>query len=240
VDPATFAGLVTSDDAAVYSKFDKMQKCWAHLLRKAIRICLLDPNQKCFETLRDGLLGIYRDAKRLKQDGRYSDIGRHNAMIDLQNKLYSLIEPECEKHFEQSYQGAMEDYRLLLAELLRLNAEDQLFTFVITPDAVRPNGTTMKAEGSNNEAERTLRAPAGAREMDRASKTTPGAKRRTIIISTIESVRCYIGRFTLENVVREIQSWTENGISCFEKRLNEIKDAIKRQGILEQLYPKPS
>ena len=238
LDPATFAGLVTSDDAAVYSKFDKTQKCWAHLLRKAIRICLLDPNQKFFETLRDGLLEIYREAKRLKQDGRYNDLGRHNATIDLQNKLYSLIEPECEKHFKQSYQGAMEDYRLLLAEVLRLNSEDQLFTFVMTPDVVRPNGTTMKAEGTNNEAERTLRAPAGARQMDRASKTTSGAKRRTIIVSTIESIRCFIGRFTLENIVQEILSWKENGISCFEKRLNEINDAVKRQGILDQLYPK--
>jgi hypothetical protein len=37
-DPVTFVGLVTSDDAAVYSKFDKMQKCWAYLFRKANRI----------------------------------------------------------------------------------------------------------------------------------------------------------------------------------------------------------
>ena len=82
-----------------------------------------------------------------KADGRFGDDGRHDAMVQLQNKLYDLIEPECEKHFEQSYEGAMEEYRLLLGELLRLNADDQLFTFVTTGDAVRPNGTTMKAEG---------------------------------------------------------------------------------------------
>jgi len=134
----------------------------------------------------------------------------------------------------------MEDFRLLLAEVLRLNAEDQLFTFVMTPDVIRPNGTTMKAEGTNNEAERTLRAPAVARKMDRASKTTSGAKRRTIVTSTLESIRCYVSYFTLENIVQEILSWKENGISCFEKRLNGIKDAVKRQGILDQLYPKPS
>lgn len=37
LDPATFAGLVFSDDAAVYADFTEAQKCWAHLLRKAIK-----------------------------------------------------------------------------------------------------------------------------------------------------------------------------------------------------------
>ena len=35
LDPETFAGLVISDDAAVYANFTQAQKCWAHLLRKA-------------------------------------------------------------------------------------------------------------------------------------------------------------------------------------------------------------
>ena len=240
LNPASYEGLVISDDAAVYSKFTKMQKCWAHLLRKAIRICLLEPGQKRFETLRDRLLEIFREAKRLKQDGRYSEDGRHNAMIELQNKLYQLVEPECTKHFQQSYQGATEEYRLLLLELLRLNAEDQLFTFVTTPDAVRPNGTSMKAEGTNNEAERTLRMVAAARNTDRASKTTAGAKRRTVIVSTIESLRCFLNRFTLENVVQEILCWQQNGMSCFERRLNAIKDAVRYNGMLDRLYPKPA
>jgi transposase len=37
LDPATFAGIVISDDAAVYANFTQAQKCWAHLLRKAIK-----------------------------------------------------------------------------------------------------------------------------------------------------------------------------------------------------------
>src|SRR5204863_9720377 len=36
LDPASFAGLVFSDDAAIYANFTQDQKCWAHLLRKAI------------------------------------------------------------------------------------------------------------------------------------------------------------------------------------------------------------
>ena len=40
LDPATFAGIVISDDAAVYANFTQSQKCWAHLLRKAIKLTL--------------------------------------------------------------------------------------------------------------------------------------------------------------------------------------------------------
>src|SRR5205807_6851446 len=40
LDPATFAGIVISDDAAVYANFTQAQKCWAHLLRKAIKLTL--------------------------------------------------------------------------------------------------------------------------------------------------------------------------------------------------------
>jgi transposase len=240
LNPESFQGLVISDDSAVYSKFSKMQKCWAHLLRKAVRICLLDPNEKRFEALRDGLFVIYRSAKRLKKDARFNEIGRHNAMIGLQNELYDLICPECEKHEGKSYEGAMEAYRLLLAELLRLNVDDQLFTFVTTPSVERPNGTEMQAEGTNNESERTLRSPASARNNDRASKTLRGAKRRTIIVSTMESMRCFMNRFTLENVTQEILAWAKDGVSCFEKRLSEINDAVKLTGMLEKLYPNPS
>ena len=40
LDPATFAGILISDDAAVYAHFSQSQKCWAHLIRKS-----LDGNQ---------------------------------------------------------------------------------------------------------------------------------------------------------------------------------------------------
>ena len=33
----TFAGVLVSDDASVYRGFNQAQKCWAHLLRKAIK-----------------------------------------------------------------------------------------------------------------------------------------------------------------------------------------------------------
>ena len=43
LDPATFAGIVISDDAAVYANFTQSQKCWAHLLRKSIKLTLMEP-----------------------------------------------------------------------------------------------------------------------------------------------------------------------------------------------------
>src|SRR6478735_8221613 len=43
LDPATFLGILSSDDAAVYANFTTAQKCWAHLLRKAIKLTVQDP-----------------------------------------------------------------------------------------------------------------------------------------------------------------------------------------------------
>jgi hypothetical protein len=33
--------MVISDDAAVYANFTQSQKCWAHFLRKAIKLTLM-------------------------------------------------------------------------------------------------------------------------------------------------------------------------------------------------------
>ena len=54
-----------------------MQKCWAHLLRKSIRICLLDPENKKFEVLRDGLFEIFRSAKKLNDQ-----LNKHIRMLE--------------------------------------------------------------------------------------------------------------------------------------------------------------
>jgi hypothetical protein len=100
--------------------------------------------------------------------------------------------PEIKVHEGKKYEGAKEEYRLLLNELLTLSVDDELFTFITTASAVRPNGTELAASGTNNEAERTLRPAAKARNTDQASKTIAGARRRTIIVSTIESIRYYV------------------------------------------------
>jgi hypothetical protein len=66
LDPATFAGLVISDDAAVYENFTAAQKCWAHVLRKAIKLTLQDADNADYRNFTDALLAIYRRALRVQ------------------------------------------------------------------------------------------------------------------------------------------------------------------------------
>jgi hypothetical protein len=54
LDPDTFAGLVVSDDAAVYANFSQAEKCWAHLLRKAIKLTLQEPENPTYRPFTDG------------------------------------------------------------------------------------------------------------------------------------------------------------------------------------------
>src|ERR1019366_5156499 len=76
LDPQTFGGLVISDDAAVYENFSQAQKCWAHLLRKAIKLTLQEPANQEYRQFTDRLLEIYRAACRIQRDGRLSAAGR--------------------------------------------------------------------------------------------------------------------------------------------------------------------
>src|SRR5580704_5246994 len=93
LDPATFAGLVFSDDAAVYANFTKAQKCWAHLLRKAIKLTLQDPNNAEYRRFADRLLEIYREACRVQRDGRLGDAGRARKVAALDDELFELCLP---------------------------------------------------------------------------------------------------------------------------------------------------
>src|SRR5208283_692506 len=72
LDPATFAGIVISDNAAVYANFAQSQKCWAHLLRKSIKLTLLEPTNAEYRRFTDRLLEIYRAACAVQRDRRLS------------------------------------------------------------------------------------------------------------------------------------------------------------------------
>ena len=87
----------------------------------------------------------------------------------------------------------------------------------------QPNGTSQPVAGTNNEAERTLRSPAEARDTGRTNKTLVGARRQTIIVSVLESLRLYLPTFTLGNVIAEIKRWWQAGQSCFTKLLQKMK-----------------
>jgi hypothetical protein len=122
---------------------------------------------------------------------------------------------------------------------------EQLFTFVTAERVEKPNGETLAVSGTNNEAERTLRSPAQARDTGRTNKTVAGARRQTVIASVLESLRQHLSTFTLSSVIEEIRRWAETGRSCFArwvKKLGLIGHGLpddRRLSLLGRVIPVP-
>ena len=239
LDPATFGGLVISDDAAVYANFTQSQKCWAHLLRKAIKLTLQAPDNLDYRTFADRLLEIYRAACRVKQDKRLGDAGRTRRIAALDDEIYELCGPMWAANLSP-LEGLENDYRRLVNEVMRLMLAQELFPFVTTESVPQPNGKTQPVGATNNEAERTLRSPAQARKTGRTNKSMSGARRQTIVTSVLESLRLYLPTFTLTSVIAEIQRWVEKGRSCFTDLLRKLKLPVPQQSVLDRVLPQPS
>jgi transposase len=239
LDPATFTGLVISDDAAIYANFTKSQKCWAHLLRKAIKLTLLEPNNAEYRTLTDRLLEIYRAACRVQADGRLSDAGRLRKVAALDDEVFDLCAPMWIADLPP-LEGTVDDYRLLCNELMRLMLAQQLFTFVTATAVVTPSGASVPVSGTNNEAERTLRSAAQARKTGRTNKTFAGARRQTIITSVMESLRQQLPTFTLPTVIEEVLRWQRAGRSCFANLTTKLKLLSPIHSVLDILLPVPA
>jgi len=238
LDPAIFAGIVCSDDAAVYAHFTKAQKCWAHLLRKAIKLTLQAPGQEAYRSFADELLRIYHEAKRIERDRRLSDAGRDRKEKDLVRRLFALCGPVCRE--QAAAQGVAHEWWLLAEELVRLALRDELFTFLRTEPAAQPNGAQPEVEGTNNEAERTLRGAAQARDTGRTSKTQAGARRTTILSSVLDSLRLYLPKYTLSSVIEEIGRWQQTGRSCFRDLLDKLGMCLPNHSVLDRVLPQPS
>jgi transposase len=239
LDPATFAGLVVSDDAAIYGNFTQSQKCWAHLLRKAIKLTLQDPTNSAYRSFTDRLLAIYHEACRVRRDGRLGDAGRVQKVAVLEDEIFSLCVPLWSADLPP-LEGLDNDYRLLVHEVMRLGIAKQLFTFVTVPSPEQPNGAVKPVDGTNNESERTLRNPAQARVTGRTNKTSVGARRQTILTTVLESLRLYLKEFTLASVIDEMKHWWADGRSCFTHLLHRLKLTAPEQSILDELLPHPS
>jgi transposase len=76
LDPASYKGTVVSDNAAVYGRFSNTQKCWAHLLRKEIKLTLLDPKNKEYIDFADGAFQIFYDGRSLQKNQSISEAER--------------------------------------------------------------------------------------------------------------------------------------------------------------------
>jgi transposase len=206
--PDVFAGIGVSDDAAVYrGRFAQAQKCWAHLLRKAIKLALLYPRRKKYQRFLDRLLALYHDAKRAAADGRLAEAGRQQRVAELEGRLCELCRP-YQWRDTQSTQPAERDFSNLVDELVRLVMAEELFTFVLQPDV----------EPTNNLMERQLRGPALDRKAGRTNKTAAGAQRRSVIVSVLESLRANLDKFNLASVLEEVNRWLSDGISLFAQQ----------------------
>jgi transposase len=238
LDPERFAGLVISDDAAVYANFTLSQKCWAHLLRKAIKLTLLAPDDAEYRAFTDGLLEIYREACRVQRDRRLGDAGRTEKVAALDDAIFALCAPRWADGSPTP--GEVEnDYRKLVNEVMRLMLSRQVFTFVTAPAVATVHGK-RSVSGTNNEAERTLRNPAEARKTGRTSKTLRGARRQSILHSVLESLRAQLANYTLASVVEEVLRWSQAAQSCFAKLARKLGLKPPDGSILDRVLPVPS
>ena len=229
LDKSQFKGTLVSDNAAVYQCFTSSQKCWAHLIRKAIKLTLEDPSSEVYRSLADELLLIYRDAKKLSLDRRYSEAGRQLKVAELDDRV---LEACCRGGWTRQsvgIEGPVGDYHRLCNELMGLMIDCELFVFVMD----------LNVAGTNNASERLLRSSAMARRTGRTSKTTWGGKRQSIISSVIESVGKQLKDFNLASVIDEVKRWTTVGQSCFEEQLKLLKAAQPKKGILDRLILNP-
>jgi hypothetical protein len=207
-------------------------------VRKAIKLTLQDPTNVDYRHLTDRLLEIYRAAGRIQRDQRFSAAGRTAKVAGLEDAIFELC---SSVRFAEKLDELTNDHRLLVAEVFRLLLAKQLFTFVTAPPVQQPNGSIQPVAGTNNEAERTLRNPAGARDTGRTNKTVNGARRQSILTSVLESLRVYLPTYTLGSVVDELMRWATTGCSCFERLLKKLKLTLPQRAkpILEQLIPNP-
>lgn len=236
LDSATFEGIVISDDAAVYANFTQSQKCWAHLLRKAIKLSLLVPECVKYRDFTDQLLAIYRDACRVRNDRRLGVARRRWRVGELEDRVFDLCIDEWEK---PKREGHADDYRLLANEIVRLTCDGELFTFVTAEAVEQVDGSTKPVDGTNNEAERSLRDAALARKTGRTSKTLGGARCKTIVASVLESLKLYLSEFTLQGVIDELRKWWADGRSCFGRMLDKLGKTCPEKRVLDRVFPKP-
>ena len=213
-----FAGIGVTDDYAAYkSMFSQHQLCWAHLIRKAIKLALQHPDHQEYADFLDQLCAIYSDAKQLSAQ---RDDDKVEAMIE---KLQERIKELCTRHEEtivkpkdaesRTTATAKDVETCILLQRELMNNLDCLFVFVEHPDV----------EPTNNRSERNVRREAEIRKGARTSKTASGAKRRGTIVTVLASLHTRIENFTLSNLLAEVTSWFEKGCSIFEQELKNTR-----------------
>jgi transposase len=226
VDKNVFAGTIVSDNAAVYQNFSKAQKCWAHLIRKAFKLTLARPDNEEYRQFLETLVSLYRRACGYQKDRRLSPAGRTRKVEELTETLNLAT---VGRIFDDTapVDDVDADYVRLVNELSLLGGQGELFTFVENPEV----------PGTNNISERELRDSTTSRKTNRTSKTISGARRRTTIVSVLQSLRACLSEFTLHAIIGEIKDWQSAGVTLF-------RDLLTTQGVppptcskLDALFP---
>ncbi len=227
----SFAGIGVTDDYAAYKNmFSEHQLCWAHLIRKAIKLMLQNPEEKEYIEFWDQLCSIYHDAKEFSKDVAASVAGDPLHTTEgrrvVIGKLEARIAELCDRRDETiitakaaaKVQPAIEPTASHVASFINLQRElaDNvacLFVFVEHPEV----------EPTNNRSERNVRREAEIRKGARTSKTANGAKRRGTIVTVFASLQTRIANFTLANMMAEVERWANAGASLFQTELDAIK-----------------
>jgi transposase len=219
-----FAGIGVTDDYAAYKNlFSQHQLCWAHLIRKAIKLALQNPNETEYAEFLDQLCAIYDEAKQLR-DAQQANTSAELQVEDVVEQLQSRIESLCHRHQEPIIKSEKsgqpltpahaETFILLQRELV--GNLDCLFVFVEHPEV----------EPTNNRSERNARREAEIRKGARTSKSQAGAKRRSVIVTVFASLQTRIENFTLSKLLEEIDRWLTAGSSIFAQELQNNQSNI--------------
>src|SRR3954451_23547143 len=214
--PEDFGGIGVSDDYTVYrERFSQGQKCWAHLLRKAIALMLAHPEDSTYRPFFEHLLAVFRDGKRFQNDGRLGAAGRGRRVHELEGRLEQLC-PRWQEELSKETPTPERDFVNLQKALMRMKQERELFTFVLVPEV----------EATNNRSERTLRLTARMRQANQPSQSERVAQRRSILTSVLLSLRQQLPKFTLDGVVREVTRWRIAGESLFRAQLAALRAGL--------------
>jgi hypothetical protein len=113
------------------------------------RIAFLQPDNEEYKAFLNGLLDVYRAAKRASADQRLKEVGRAARVAELVDAVSALCVSLCKADDVQLKSDDETDHEFnnLVQEVARLMCDCELFTFVLYPEA----------GGTNNEAERSLR-----------------------------------------------------------------------------------
>lgn len=198
-----FKGTGITDCYKIYEKyFFTAQKCWAHFLRKALKLMLVFPKKQKYRKFFKKLYDIFLEAKKLKENPCEKEKG----IMELEEEIQKI----CTLKNKKLGKRTAKDFRefVNLQKNLVRNIKD-LFTFVRKPEV----------DPTNNFAEQGLRHVAKSRNNYQTSKTQKGANRHSIIASVLFSLKQNLKNFSLAGVTAEVLKWQMEGKSLFQKQL---------------------